>query len=578
VQLREYQNDIKQKVYKAWREGKKRVLIFACTGAGKTVIAKSIIQDALNKKYRVLFSCHRQILVEQSYDAFKEFNPSVLMGSDKRYDKDALLQIATLQTLKNRTLEHEPNIIICDESHYSHSSGLLAYLLEKSPKAATIGLSASPISDRGFLLEGYDAYIDDYQLPDLIKMKYLVPFQCYAPIVIDLSKVSVLAGDYDQKELESVVIEEKLLNTAVVNYEKYGQNRQFLAFATTQKHAKALESVFINSGIKVGYIDANVKKPDRNTILLDFKAGKLQGLINIDVLTAGFNESKIGCIIDCAPTKRTGRFIQRVGRGTRLDGETYEESVANGKPDIIYLDLANNISEHDMPDIRRKFEFAPIVSKVIDRKLNLTDEVERSAEKHEISSEKLVTLRKCGKLLDLYENKVYKLEKDLQADVNNFLEKSGLFFWRQNSGVAQYGWALKREMQSFSSVNSGDMSVVQRFIDFINKGQARYIRFTSKSGLSDLSCFYGTLFFGIELKLPKGKLTDHQQKTIPEMVNKKILFYFAESVIDVYDIIAWIEENWDGYVLNENVYSLYPKQIEYYHKHKIKTYREAGVV
>jgi len=577
LQLRPYQTDIKRKVYDAWRNGKRRVLIFACTGSGKTVIAHSIIEDAKKKNYRVLFTCHRQILVDQSYNAFIEFAPSVIMGNDKRYNKDSFLQIGTLQTLKNREID-TPNIIIVDESHFSHNAGLLPDLLAKFPKTHTIGLSASPIDNKGYLLDGYEAYIDDYQICDLIEAGYLVPFECYSPTSIDLSNILVIAGEYDQKELEKIVIEERLLSTAVFNYSKYGKNRQFLVFATTQKHAKALERIFLKAGINVGYIDANIKKPARALVLSNFKAGNLQGLINIDVLTAGYNEATIGCIVDCSPTMRLGRYIQRTGRGGRLNGNTYEESIKNGKPNVIYLDLANNIENHDMPTIRRKFEFKPIVSRVVDKKLGLTDLIDRSPAKYEISAEKMVQLRKVGKLLDLYQDRIYNKESELQSDVNNYLDKTKLFYFRQNSGVAQYGWALERELQSFSSVNSGDTSLIKLFINFINKGQARYIRFTSKSGLADISCFYGSLFFGIELKLPHGKLTNHQKVTIPEMISKKVLFFFAESVIDIYDIICHIENNWDGNILNPDVYLLYPKQIEYYRKHKIKTYRESGVI
>jgi superfamily II DNA or RNA helicase len=573
MQLRDYQQDIKSKVYKSWREGKRRVLIFSCTGSGKTIIAKSIIKDALSKNYKILFTCHRQILVEQTYLEFLEFNPSVIMGNDKRFNKDALLQIGSLQTLGNRDFD-TPNIIICDESHYSHKAGMIPELLKRFEKSMIIGLSASPIDDSGFLLEGYDAYIDDYQICDLIEKKWLVPFQSYSPVSIDLSNISVIAGEYNQKELENVVIQEELLNTAVKNYKLYGQNRKFLVFATTQKHAKALESVFIMSGYKVGYVDANVKKPERKIILEDFKNGKLQGLVNIDVLTAGFNEKSIGCIVDCAATKRLGRYIQRVGRGTRLNGETYEESVLNGKPDIIYLDLANNISEHDMPDKRRTFRFKPMVSRVIDKKLGLTDEIERNPEKHEVISEKMVELRRIGKLLDKYEGKVYKLEKDLQVDVQNYLEKTNLFWFRQNSGCAQYSWALKKELSDFGKVFHGDTTVVNKFVEFITRGQARFVRFTSKSGLADISCFMDCLYFGIELKLRSGKLTKHQQETIPEQVSRGILIFFAESVVDVFDIIAWVEKHWNGSKLDRSIYDLYDKQIEYYRKHKLKTYSE----
>jgi superfamily II DNA or RNA helicase len=581
MQLRPYQKDIKQKVYRFWKEGKKKVLIMSPPRSGKTIISGSIIEDALERGYRVLFTSHREKLVNQTYEKFIRFEPSVIMGSDKRYNKNSLLQIGSLQTLQNREIE-KPNIIVLDEVHYGYNADMIQELLRKFPDVFIIGLSATPIDTKGYLIDGFDGYIDDYQIEDVIKLGFIVPFidetgesTFYAPVRIDLSQIKVNStGDYSAPELETKMLENMLISTVLENYKRFGRDKQFICHTTGKLHGTTLCRLFNETGISAGYIDATIPKKEREKIYSDYSKGILKGIFGIQILTTGLDIPEIGCVIDAAPTMILSKYLQGGMRGNTLLGATLEESILNGKSYCIYIDCAGNIEQHGLITERRKFKFKPVISRVVDRKLNLETVSERNTARKEISSEKMVYLKKIGKYLDIYEGKVYKLEKELQTDVNNFLDKTDLFWYRQNSGVAQYSYALKRELSQFRTTVSADLSIVERFIGFINSGAARFVRFTSKSGLADLSCYYKSLYFGIELKMPSGKLTDHQKKTFPEMVQKRILLFFAENVIDVYKIVCHIEENWDGSVLDDAVYDLPDWQETYYRKHKIKTYKE----
>ena len=184
------------------------------------------------------------------------------------------------------------------------------------------------------------------------------------------------------------------------------------------------------------------------------------------------------------------------------------------KSSCVFLDFFGNIERHNLPETRKEFKIKQQFSRIIDKEYILNSDVSQVKKAFEtITEEKKVCLKEVGKLLDLYENKVYAKESDLQEDVNNFLEKTNYFWWRQNSG--------------------------KMFKD------GRWVHFTSKQGLPDCTVFYNksSLFFGLELKLPKGYLTEHQQKTLPEMVNKNVLFFICESVYHVYKAIEHIELN-----------------------------------
>lgn len=540
--LREPQQKVLEKIRENISKGNKKILIQACTGFGKTILSYEICRSSIEKGNRVLFTSHRIQLAGQTKDKFSSLNPSYLQGNSSGYNESSLLLVATLQTLINRGIQ-EPKIIIIDEVHYAYESKLVQSLFERFPNAIFIGLSATPVDDKGYLLEGFDSIIDDYQTEDLIKLGWLVPFKIYCPVNVNLESVPLKGNDYDNVELEKVVNKDDITNSIVENYIKYGEDRKFICFAINKKHATSLYASFTKNGITVEIIDADTTKEQRELYLSGYKYGPIKGLINIEILTAGFDEPTLSCVILACPTKAWKKYIQCCGRGIRLNGNTLEESVINGKSDCILIDCAGAVEEHGLPDARRKFIFGKKISRVIDRELNFDETTER---KKEISVEKQVYLKRIGSLLDLYDGKVYKLESELQDDVNSYLEKTDFFWWRQNSG--------------------------KMFKD------GRWIHFASKSGLPDNTVFYKdtSFFFGVELKLLKGTLTDKQKQTLPEMTQRKVLFFIAESVFDVYKIIEFVERNIEisenSTIICNSIYELYDRQIELRTKLKIPLY------
>ena len=512
IKLREPQVVVLNKIRSNIKEGHKRILVSAATGYGKTILAYEICRSSIANNNRVLFTSHRIQLAEQTRDKFKSLNPSFLQGNSDGYNEKSLLLVATLQTLINREII-EPRIIIIDEVHYAYESKLVQSLFEKFPNATFIGLSATPVDNRNYLLEGFDSIIDEFQTIDLIKLKWLVPFKCYAPFTPDLSNVKILGGEYKKDELEEAVNKPDVNKTIVENYIKYGEDRKFICFAVDKKHAFELNRTFINQGIKTNYITADTPESERLRILSALKSGSIQGLINIEILTAGFDEPTLGCVILACPTKSWKKYIQCAGRGIRLDGLSFEQSVLNGKSDCILLDCAGAIEEHGLPDDRKKFIFGTKITKVIDRELNLDADIKASEKISQLTEEKQIYLKRIGSLLDLYDGKIYHKEAELQEDVNSYLCKTPFFWWRQNSG--------------------------KMFKD------GRWVHFASKSGLPDNTVFYKdtSIYFGLELKLKTGRLTDKQKQTLPEMIQRKVLFFICESVFDVYRSIEHLESN-----------------------------------
>lgn len=542
--LREPQRIVFDKIRESISNGHRKILVSAPTGFGKTILAFEIAKNAISKSNRVLFTSHRIQLAAQTREKFSALNPAYLQGSSDGYNESSMLLVATLQTLINREIPN-PKIVIIDEVHYGYESKLVQSLFERFHDAVFIALSATPVDDRGYLLEGFDCIIDDYQTGDLIQLGWLTPFEVYSPVTPDLSNVSISGNDYKADELETAVNKIDITNSIVSNYIAHGQGRKFICFAVNQKHALELDSAFNLARVNVRTIKADTSETERIRILSDYKDGRIQGLINIEILTAGFDDTTIGCVILACPTKSWKKFIQCCGRGIRLNGQSIEESILNGKENCILLDCAGAIAEHGLPDTRRSFIFGKKISRVIDRQLDIDDNLE-NRKNLVLSDEKKVYLKRIGSLLDLYDGKQYRVEAELQDDVNSFLQKTDFFWWRQNSG--------------------------KMYKD------GRWIHFASKSGLPDNSVFFrnSTLFFGIELKLPTGRLTDHQKQTLPEMTQRGVLFFIAESVFDVYESIEWVEahirDTDTGVEILKSIYDLYPRQVDLRKRLKIPFY------
>jgi superfamily II DNA or RNA helicase len=544
--LRDYQEKIYNDIKIQLALGKRRILVSAPTGFGKTILAKKIALNANSKGNRVLFTTHRITLADQTLSKFKGMNSELLQGSNKIKNKDSNLIVATLQTLLNSEIK-EPKIVIIDEIHYAYKGELIQSLFIKFPDAIFIGLSATPVDNNDNLLDGFDVILDDFQTEDLIKLGYLTPFKCYAPFSVDTSKVKITKNEFNNEELSNTVNKENINNSIVDEFIKIDKNRTFICFAVDLKHCEELKKSFYNQGIKTEIISSSTLKKNRYKYINQLRKKEIQGLISIEILTAGFDEPQVDCVIMATATMQWKKFVQCAGRGIRLLGQNIEESISNGKKDCLFLDFCGNIEKHGMPSERKVFKFGKKISRVIDQELGIDVNSENREEIiNTISEEKKVYLKEISSVLDLYDGKVYLKESDLQDDVNTFLKRTNYYGWRQNSGKA-----------------------------FM---QGRWIHFASKSGLPDNTVFYKntSLFFGLELKLPSGRLTSHQKITLPEMTENKILFFIIESVYDVFKAIEHIESNIqfteNGFFISDKLYVLDELQIKRRNKLKIPIY------
>lgn len=326
------------------------VLFGAVTGYGKSAIILKLTKKFLKKNKRVLVIAPRRKLVEQLSETCSDYSHSIIMGSDTVIELDVDLTVASSASIVNRiAMLGDIDVIIIDEAHINHSGKIMKTLRDRYWDSATwIGLTATPIDEKGYRLEGYDHTMYNHQAEDLIKLGYLTPIEVYVrKTPKGLDAVSITNGDYNAKELGELMSQGNLVTKVHKVYKKYNKKRlKTLVFAVNITHGKKILDEFLNDGIPADIIHSKMHKDKIKEVLHRYHTGEINVLINVAMLTTGYDEPSVGCLIMARPTKSLRLYLQMVGRAIRL---------YKGKKKAIMLDLSGVVDNLGHPTKHRNF-------------------------------------------------------------------------------------------------------------------------------------------------------------------------------------------------------------------------------
>lgn len=322
--LRQYQKDVLNELVKSHRNGKKRIILQAATGAGKTVMASALVKYFVDNKLSVLFLAHRRELIKQASDKLKasDIQHGIIMANH-RPNTNLSVQIASIDTLRARAINAKKmqlpkaDVIFIDECHRSLSNTYLK-LIKLYGDSLLIGLTATPVRGNGESLGNvYEHMVSAPNIKELTKLGSLVDVTYYSPSVPDLKGIGVIGGDFNSKSLNERMDQPKLVGDIVSTWKHLAKNKQTIVFASGIKHSQNLMESFKNNGIKAAHLDGGTENDEREQILKDFNSGEITVLCNCMVLTEGFDAPCAEVCVLARPTKSLGLYIQMVGRVLR---------------------------------------------------------------------------------------------------------------------------------------------------------------------------------------------------------------------------------------------------------------------
>ena len=347
MNLRPYQTELIDAARAHLVAGRRRVLIQAPTGAGKTALTAYMLGQSAARGRRSWFIVHRRELILQSHRAFARAGISAgIIGAGFPTDLRHLVQIAGIQTLARRhRLLPDPAIIVWDEAHHiaagQWSEIYAAY------DCHHIGLSATPSRlDGTGLGQWFDEIVQGPSVSDLIADGWLSPFRLFAPFRPDLSGVRTRAGDYARDGLEDALDKPSITGDAVSHYRRLADGRRAVVFAVSVEHSRHVAAAFLQAGIRAAHVDGTTPAAERDATMRAFCDGDLRVLCNVDLFGEGVDVPGIECAILLRPTQSLSLYLQQVGRALRP---------APGKAEAIILDHAGNALRHGLPDDPRQW-------------------------------------------------------------------------------------------------------------------------------------------------------------------------------------------------------------------------------
>jgi superfamily II DNA or RNA helicase len=303
-------------------------MLQAPTGFGKTLTAAWIIQRALDKGKRVIFTVPAIELVDQTAREFFDEgirDIGVMQADHPMTDASRPVQIATVQTLQRRALP-PADLVLIDEAHKLDSFVKDWMSRDEWLGVPFIGLSATPWT-KG-LGRFFDRLIIAATTQDLIDRGFLSPFRVFAPSHPDLQGVRTVAGDYRDDDLSAAMNKKELTADIARTWLERGEQRPTLCFAVDRAHAREIQASFARVGVEAGYVDGNTPREERDAVAKAFASGEIKVVCNVGVLTTGVDWD-VRCIILARPTKSEILYTQIVGRGLRT---------APGKDHCLILD------------------------------------------------------------------------------------------------------------------------------------------------------------------------------------------------------------------------------------------------
>lgn len=297
-----------------------------------TIIFSSILKNRLHnfsgKKGLVLV--HRDSLMTQAQEKLSFVWPGASTGRVQGgvYDYNGQITVASVQTLAGRLGEFRKacenlDVVVLDEAHhaYANSWKKTVDFLKAEYNPRILGVTATPMrtNKKESLMDIFEDTPFSISIFQLIHEGFLSPLVGYSvKTQLDLKGVHINNGDYNVKELSKRISSSNYNRIVVEMWREKAGDRKSICFAVSIEHVESLTEEFKKIGARVAGIHSQMPRDEQRRIIRDFAEDKYQVLINCMLLTEGFDEPSVDCLLMARPTSSRILYIQMLGRGLRL--------------------------------------------------------------------------------------------------------------------------------------------------------------------------------------------------------------------------------------------------------------------
>ncbi|WP_298031804.1 DEAD/DEAH box helicase [uncultured Desulfovibrio sp.] len=352
--LRPYQQSMLDKAVAAL-SAHGNTLAVAPTGAGKSVIL-SATAAKIGGKQCILQ--HRDELTTQNMRKYLLVNGKRRVGlynaDVKSWNSDVTFAMAqTLSRPQGLASIPKLDLLVIDEAHHAVAPSyrkIVEAARDRNPDCLVFGVTATPArGDKKGLRHIFSNCCDQISLHSLIRMGFLVrprTFVCTLEGTGEqLARVRKTAsGEFDMDEAAKV-LNVDIHNEAVVRkWKELAGDRKTIVFASNVDHARDVTEAFKAAGVNAALLTGETTTWERADLLRRFDKGPVQVLVNVAVLTEGYDSQPVSCVVLLRPCSYKSTMIQMIGRGLRtVDPAEYPGVV---KTDCLVLDFGNSLNTH----------------------------------------------------------------------------------------------------------------------------------------------------------------------------------------------------------------------------------------
>lgn len=382
--FRPYQTEMVQAFCAAARGGRRRNVGCLPTGAGKSVVISEIARISrrclvivpgltlLDQMQRVLSSyLGEHVDVEQGLNraiASPFIRSRVILAS-----RDSLLSRDRYSGLAFDGI----TAVVVDECHHGMTPRFERVLRHFEDNGAYVfGLSATPYKGKGKALRYWDRPCYVYSLLSAIEDAYLVRpvAHVHEMKAIDMGWVEDVRHEWDEDMLNKVLCAEhavqEIAGMVVENYRR----EPSVVYCRDVNQAKLLMEVLHRYGVKVCCVHSKQKLPERVAHMDAFRSGEAKVIVNVDVLSFGWDHPELRRVFMAAPTRSLSRYEQRIGRSTRvLAGVLQPDMTHEERAKAIAASAKPHAHIHDITDTSRSLQILNCLD-VLDAKVRKSKE------------------------------------------------------------------------------------------------------------------------------------------------------------------------------------------------------------